>query len=195
MRLIGYVRVSSLAQAQGYGLEVQQEAIKRYCDAHGHELISIEEEVGSAIKTRPVFERVKKKVLQGKADGLIAYRLDRVGRSVRDLTNIADELRRAGKALVFVQNGIDTATAEGRLLFSVLAAIAEYERTLLLERTRAGRELARKQGKICHRPRKEIDPDLLRTLKARGVSHRAMAKALGISRSTLLRRLDELGLR
>ncbi len=189
------MRVSSVSQTQGYGLEVQRRAIEQYCEVHGHELLSIEGEVKSAIKSRPVFERVKRKILEGKADGLIAYRLDRVGRSVKDLAVIADEFQRAGKALIFVQNAIDTSTPEGKLLFNLLAAIAEYERTLLLERTKAGRELAEKQGKICHRPRKEIDPRILKDLKQKGVSHRRMAQILGISRTTLLKRLDELGLR
>jgi DNA invertase Pin-like site-specific DNA recombinase len=157
--------------------------------------LEIEEEVRSAIKTRPVFDKVKEKVLNGKADGLIAYRLDRVGRSVKDLANIADEFQKAGKALIFVQNAIDTTTPEGKLLFNLLAAIAEYERTLLLERTRAGRELAEKQGKICHRPRKLLDPKILTEMTRKGMSHRMMAKTLGVSRATLLRRLDELGLR
>jgi DNA invertase Pin-like site-specific DNA recombinase len=195
MKLIGYVRVSSVSQTQGYGLEVQRQAIEQYCAIHGHELLEIEEEVRSAIKTRPVFDKVKEKVLNGKADGLIAYRLDRVGRSVKDLANIADEFQKAGKALIFVQNAIDTSTPEGKLLFNLLAAIAEYERTLLLERTRAGRELAEKQGKICHRPRKLLDPKILTEMKRKGMSHRMMAKTLGVSRATLLRRLDELGLR
>jgi DNA invertase Pin-like site-specific DNA recombinase len=64
-----------------------------------------------------------------------------------------------------------------------------------LERTRAGRELAEKQGKICHRPRKLLDPKILTEMKRKGMSHRMMAKTLGVSRATLLRRLDELGLR
>jgi len=195
MKLIGYVRVSSVSQTQGYGLEVQKEAIVGYCALHGHELLGIEEEVRSAIKARPVFEKVKERILSGEADGLIAYRLDRVGRSVKDLANIADEFQKAGKALIFVHNAIDTSTPEGKLLFNLLAAIAEYERTLLLERTKAGRELAERQGKICHRPRKQIDPRLLVELKKKGMSHRMMAKTLGIARSTLLKRLDELGLR
>lgn len=195
MRLIGYVRVSSVSQAQGYGLEVQRKAIERYCKVHGHRLLEIKDEVRSAVKARPVFERLKGEILRGKADGLIAYRLDRVGRSVKDLANIADEFQRAKKALIFVQDAINTSSPEGKLLFSLLAAIAEYERTLLLERTKAGRELAEKQGKICHRPRLEIDPKVIRDLKGKGVSHRMMARILGISRTTLLKRLDELGLR
>ncbi len=82
-------------------------------EVHGHELLSIEGEDKSAIKSRPVFERVKRKILEDKADGLIAYRLDRVGRSVKDLALIADEFQRAGKALIFVQNAIDTSTPKG----------------------------------------------------------------------------------
>jgi len=195
LRLIGYVRVSTARQREGYSLEAQREAIERYCQAHGHELVDIEEESESAIKARPVFQRVKARVLEGKADGLIVAKLDRLGRSVRDLANIAEELSQHGKQLISVGDNIDTSTSNGKLLFHILSAIAEYERELLIERTKAGRALAEKQGKICHRPRKEIDPKVLREMKAKGVSHRMMAKILGVSRATILKRLDELGLR
>jgi len=195
LRLIGYVRVSTARQREGYSLEAQREAIERYCQAHGHELVAIEEESESAIKARPVFQRVKSQVLNGKADGIIVAKLDRLGRSVRDLANIAEELSQAGKQLISVGDSIDTSTSNGKLLFHILSAIAEYERELLIERTKAGRALAEKQGKICHRPRKEIDPKVLREMKAKGVSHRMMAKILGVSRATILKRLDELGLR
>jgi len=101
LKLIGYLRVSTARQKdEGYSLETQREAIQRYCQAHSHELISLEEESESAIKTRPVFQRVKERVLNGKADGLIIAKLDRLGRSVRDLANIAEELRRQGKQLI-----------------------------------------------------------------------------------------------
>jgi len=195
LRLIGYVRVSTARQREGYSLEAQREAIERYCQAHGHELVVIEEESESAIKARPVFQRVKAQVLDGKADGLIVAKLDRLGRSVRDLANIAEELSQYGKQLISVGDNIDTSTSNGKLLFHILSAIAEYERELLIERTKAGRALAEKQGKICHRPRKEIDPKVLKEMKAKGVSHRMMAKILGVSRATILKRLDELGLR
>jgi len=196
MRLIGYLRVSTTRQRdEGYSLEAQKEAIKHYCHARGYELIALEEESESAIKTRPVFQKVKEQVLNGKADGLIIAKLDRLGRSVRDLANIAEELRRNNKQLISVGDNIDTSSANGKLLFHILSAIAEYERELLIERTKAGRILAERQGKICHRPRKEIDPKALRELKRKGISHRMMAKTLGVSRATVLKRLDELGLR
>jgi site-specific DNA recombinase len=158
LRLIGYLRVSTARQREGFSLEAQREAIERYCQARGYELVAIEEESESAIKTRPVFQRAKAQVLDGKADGLIVAKLDRLGRSVRDLANIAEELSRAGKQLISVGDSIDTSSSNGKLLFHILSAIAEYERELLIERTKAGRALAERQGKICHRPRKEIDP-------------------------------------
>ena len=195
LKLIGYVRVSTARQKEGYSLKAQREVIERYCKAHGYELLDIEEESESAIKARPVFQRVKAQVLNGEADGLIVAKLDRLGRSVRDLANIAEELSQAGKQLISVGDNIDTSTSNGKLLFHILSAIAEYERELLIERTKAGRALAEKQGKICHRPRKEIDPKVLKEMKAKGVSHRMMAKILGVSRATILKRLDELGLR
>ncbi len=199
LKLIGYIRVSTLKQLQeGFSLEAQQEAIERYCNAHGHELVAVEKESESAVKARPVFQRVFKQVLEaqdGELDGLIVAKLDRLGRSVKDLATIASALQEKGKQLISVQDNIDTSTPNGKLLFHILSAIAEYERELLIERTKIGRALAERKGVICHRPRKPIDLELLKELKRRGVSHRKMAKLLGVSKSTILRRLDELGLR
>jgi DNA invertase Pin-like site-specific DNA recombinase len=198
LKLIGYLRVSMVRQKdEGCSLEAQRQAIERYCEAHGHVLPALEEESESAVKARPVFNRVFQKVLSsdGALDGLIVAKLDRLGRSVKDLADIASALREKGKQLISVQDHIDTSSPNGKLLFHILSAIAEYERELLIERTKAGRALAEKKGVICHRPRKPIDLELLKELKLRGVSHRRMAKLLGVSKSTVLRRLDELGLR
>jgi site-specific DNA recombinase len=115
LKLIGYLRVSTARQREGFSLEAQREAIERYCQARGYELVAIEEESESAIKTRPVFQRAKAQVLDGKADGLIVAKLDRLGRSVRDLANIAEELSRAGKQLISVGDSIDTSSSNGKL--------------------------------------------------------------------------------
>jgi len=119
MRLIGYARVSSVSQAQGYGLEVQRRAIEGYCALHGHELLGIEEEVRSALKSRPVFERVKEKVLNGGADKLIAYRLDCIGRSLKDLATIAEEFQR-GEGSDLRAERHRHLDPEGKLLFNRL---------------------------------------------------------------------------
>jgi DNA invertase Pin-like site-specific DNA recombinase len=197
MKLIGYIRVSTARQGEGFSLKAQKEAITRYCKTYKHKLIAIEAESKSAIRERPVFDKLFKKLIapNSNLDGLIVAKLDRLGRSVKDLADIAAELHQHKKQLISVADNIDTSTPNGKLLFHILSAIAEYERELLIERTKAGRALAEKEGKICHRPRKPLDEKTLRQLKAKGVSHRVMARTLGISRSTLLRRLDELGLR
>lgn len=197
MKLIGYIRVSTARQQEGFSLKAQKEAISRYCKASKHQLIAVEAESKSAIRTRPVFDKLFAHITAptAKIDGLIVAKLDRLGRSVRDLANIAEELRKHTKQLISVHDTIDTSTPNGKLLFHILSAIAEYERELLLERTKAGRALAEKQGKLCHRPKKPIDEKALQQLKAKGVSHRVMAKSLGVARSTILRRLDELKLR
>lgn len=197
MKLIGYIRVSTARQQEGFSLKAQKEAISRYCRAQKHQLVAIEAESKSAVRSRPVFDKLLARInaSTSKVDGLIVAKLDRLGRSVRDLANIVEELRRHDKQLVSVHDTIDTSTPNGKLLFHILSAIAEYERELLLERTKAGRALAEKQGKLCHRPKKPIDPKVLQAMKEKGTSHRVMAKALGVARSTLLRRLDELRLR
>ncbi len=198
LKLIGYLRVSTVRQKEdGYSLEAQRQAIQRYCKSLGYQLLGLEEESESAVKARPVFHKLFEKVLNsdGAVDGLIVAKLDRLGRSVKDLADIAAELRTHNKQLISVHDHIDTSSPNGKLLFHILSAIAEYERELLIERTKAGRALAEKQGVLCHRPRKPIDLELLKELKKRGVSHRRMAQLLGISKSTILRRLDELGLR
>jgi len=197
LRLIGYIRVSTVKQLQeGFSLEAQQEAIERYCRAHGYELVALEKESESAVKARPVFQKVFQRVLEDEeVDGLIVAKLDRLGRSVKDLADIAAALREKDKQLISVSDHIDTSSLNGKLLFHILSAIAEYERELLIERTKIGRAIAERKGVICHRPRKPIDLELLKELKKRGVSHRRMAKLLGVSKSTILRRLDELGLR
>ena len=198
LKLIGYLRVSTVRQrADGYSLQAQRQAIQRYCKSLGYQLLGLEEESESAVKARPVFNKLFHKVLNsnGTIDGLIVAKLDRLGRSVKDLADIASELREKEKQLISVHDHIDTSSSNGKLLFHILSAIAEYERELLIERTKAGRALAEKQGVICHRPRKPLDVELLSELKRRGVSHRKMAQLLQISKSTVLRRLDELGLR
>jgi len=101
LKLIGYIRVSTVKQLQeGFSLEAQQEAIERYCKAHGYELIALEKESESAVKARPVFNKVFQRVLEDEdVDGLIVAKLDRLGRSVKDLADIAAALREKEKQL------------------------------------------------------------------------------------------------
>ena len=196
MSFLGYIRVSTTKQSKQFSLPAQRQAIQSFCKHKGYKLAGIQEEARSAVKDRPVFDQVFQRVMTDQAiDGLIIAKLDRMGRSVKDLANIATQLNEAKKQLVSVHDNLDTATTNGRLLFNLLAAVAEYERELLLERTGEGRRHAAKQGKVMNRPRKEIDLAELKSLHRKQVPIEQMARLFGVHKDTIRRRLDEMGLR
>lgn len=129
-------------------------------------------------------------------DTLCVWKLDRFARSLIDLVTMVDTLRERGigfKVLTGALANIDPGTADGRLMLQVVGAMAEFERSLIKERTRAGLDAAKAQGRTGGRP-SVVDEDVLtvaRARKAKGESVSAIAKALGISRATLYRHLGE----
>ncbi|MFD7080308.1 recombinase family protein [Streptomyces sp. NPDC059918] len=129
-------------------------------------------------------------------DTLCVWKLDRFARSLIDLVTLVDSLaaRRIGfKVLTGALASIDPNTPDGRLMLQVVGAMAEFERSLIKERTRAGLDAARAQGRVGGRPA-VMDADKLAAAKARkgkGESVTAIAKALGVSRATLYRALSE----
>ncbi|KUL31337.1 recombinase family protein [Streptomyces regalis] len=129
-------------------------------------------------------------------DVLCVWKLDRLGRSLIDLVSIVDGLRERGigfRVLDGALSAVDTTSADGRLFFQIIAAMAEFERSLIKERTRAGLDAAKAQGRTGGRP-SVVDEDVLtvaRARQAKGESVSAIAKALGISRATLYRHLGE----
>jgi len=196
MKLLGYVRVSTVKQSRQFSLSAQKESIQEYCKMKKHKLAAIEEESRSAVGERPVFDETLNLVLENdNIDGLIIAKLDRMGRSVKDLADIGERLKEKGKQLISVHDNLDTSTANGRLLFNMLAAIAEYERELLLERTKEGRKRAQAEGKLMHRPRKEIDLNELKSLYLQEVPIAQLARVFDVHKDTVRRRLDEMGLR
>jgi DNA invertase Pin-like site-specific DNA recombinase len=127
-------------------------------------------------------------------DVLVCWKLDRVARSVVDLINLVDALAARGigfKVLTGALSGIDTTTADGRLFLTIIGGMAEFERSLIVERTLSGLDAARAEGRIGGRPR-AVDADThaaLRARRERGESVAKAAKALGISRATAYRAL------
>ncbi len=123
-------------------------------------------------------------------DTLVVWKLDRLGRSLSHLIALISQLEARGVAFRSLSEAIDTGTAGGRLLFHVMGALAEFERTLISERTRAGMASAKLRGASLGRPRK-LSPDQIasarRTLLATGRSVRDIANKLSVSRSTLRR--------
>jgi DNA invertase Pin-like site-specific DNA recombinase len=143
MKLIGYIRVSSEGQADNSSLDDQQDRINAYCTALNHELISTYQDVQSGGKSenRKGLQTAIADVLAGKADGIIVLKLDRLGRRASDVLTLIDkELQPNNKALVVVDMNMDTSTATGKLVLTMLAGVAEFEKSQINERTKNGKK-------------------------------------------------------
>lgn len=148
MKLVGYVRVSSEGQRDNTSIPEQVRRITAYCDAYGHELLDLYQEVGSGkdTKNRPQFLAAMDHVANG-ADGIIALKLDRIARNCRDvLTLVEDVLQPNNKALVLLDLNVDTSTSVGKMILTMMAAVAELERSQISERTQGGRKAKAEKG-------------------------------------------------
>ena len=177
---IGYARVSTEDQTT----DPQIDALT----AHGCETIYSENASGKNTD-RPELESCLKALRAG--DTLTVWRLDRLGRNLADLIRIVNDLEGRGVGFASLTESIDTTTPAGKLVFHVFAALAEFERNLIRERTMAGLKAARARGKSSGRPRKLQGKELAMatTLMAdRDNDITEVAKQFGVHRSTLYRR-------
>lgn len=135
-QLVGYARVSTKEQ----NLDLQLDALKNAgCVKIFHEKVS-------ALSQRKELDRALEYLRAG--DSLVIWRLDRLGRSLKDLVTIIEDLRNTGVGFKSLNDGIDTSSPMGKLQFGIFAALAEYEREIIVQRTRAGLEAAKKRGKV-----------------------------------------------
>lgn len=136
---IGYVRVSTEGQAtEGISLEAQQAKIRAWCDVNDYELQGIEVDAGLSggrADNRPALQKALERACDLKGTALVVYSLSRLARSTKDTIEIADRLDKAGADLVSLSEKIDTTSAAGRMVFRVLAVLAEFERDQISERT------------------------------------------------------------
>lgn len=181
--LIGYARVSTEDQK----LDLQKDALIKA----GVEPVNIYEEYVSGVKTnRPQFKLALRHLREG--DCLVVWRLDRLGRSLIELVTVAQELAERKVELRSLTESIDTTTAGGRLIFNVFAAVAQFERDIISERTKAGLAAARARGRRGGRKGK-LKPEqirlALRMIEDPLLTMEQIAKALGVARSTLHRTL------
>ena len=135
---------------------------------------------------RPALTELLAAVRRRDVDAVAVTKLDRFARSTRHLCELSDELKAVGADLIVLDQAIDTSTPSGKLLFDVLAAVAEFEGGLIRERTMAGLEAARRRGKKLGRPRAKRDPRLLarvRRLRKAGRSFSQIGGVLGVSKA------------
>ena len=189
---IGYMRVSKADGSQA--VDLQRDALI----AAGVDPAHLYEDHASGKKdNRPGLEACLKALRAG--DTLVSWKLDRLGRDLRHLVNLVDELTKRGIGLrVLAGQGanIDTTTANGRLVFGIFAALAEFERELIVERTMAGLQAARARGRNGGRPFKMTNAKLRLAQAAMGQPETKVSELcaeLGITRQTLYRHVDPKG--
>lgn len=186
--IIGYARVSTEDQ----DLTSQIEAIEKYA-AERNERVNVFHEKQSGGKIdRVELEKAFDSLREG--DTFVVYKLDRLARSTKQLYDIKEKLERWGVYFASLSDKIDTTTAAGRAMFGMIAVFAEFERNLIQERTRAGLESARKQGRKGGRPPlKESQKQQIRKLYEGGERAKDIAEEYGIARSTVYKVINESG--
>lgn len=176
MAIIGYARVSTTGQDLG----AQEDALREA----GCERVYADHGKSGARASRPEWDRCREALRD--SDTLVVTKLDRLGRSLRNVLTVVDELAAEEVALRILDLAADTSTASGRMVLSVLGAVAELERELARERTIAGLEAARRRGRTGGRPR-VLDAERLRDLRQLvdgGMSVTRAAELIRVSRST-----------
>jgi DNA invertase Pin-like site-specific DNA recombinase len=175
-----YARVSTQDQT----CENQLAELRRYVAARGWSAAEyVDAGVSGAKDSRPALDQLLKDAKRRRFDVLCVWRLDRLGRNLKHLITLLDDLQALGIAFVSLGEGIDATTPAGRLQFSILSSIAEFERARIAERVRAGLARVRAQGKRLGRPRVSAAPDGVPA----GLTVRDAAKAWGVSKSTAAR--------
>lgn len=185
-----YTRVSTKTQ----DLQIQKDEILKYCKFKEYEIVAMYEDKLSGKNTERIgLQKMLNdiKVNPLGIEAIIVFKLDRLGRSIRDLINIVDTLQKCNIGFVSISNNIDTTTKDGRLFFYMMSAIAEYERELILERVTMGREAAIANGAIIGRPEKEINIEEVKKLISQGITKVRICKDLKIHRTTLDKKLKE----
>jgi len=175
---------------------LQLEELRQVASQRGWRVIGeyVDEGISGCRQDRPALGRLLIDAQRGRIDTVVVWKLDRLGRSLQHLLRLLDDLQRLGVGFVSVRDaGIDTTTAQGRLMLQVLGAFAEFERALIQERVRAGVERAQAAGKHCGRPKVEVDVRPALALIKEGHGLKAISTMLKMSRSTLRRRLTEAG--
>lgn len=176
--IIGYARVSTTDQ----NLSLQREALEK----SGCEKI-YEDEISGTRANRPGLDKALEMLREG--DTLIVWKLDRLGRSVKNLITLVSDLNAKGIHFQSLTDSIDTSTPSGRFFFHVITSLAEMERELIVERTKAGLEAANKLGRKGGRKRKMTDRKLnaAKKLLESGILPKDVANNLGVSLATLYR--------
>jgi len=163
--------------------------LRDYCRARGWEQVTeyVDQGISGTRERRPALDGMMAEVKARRVDVVVVAAFDRFGRSVRHLVEVLDLFHHLGVEFISLREQVDTGSALGQAIFTIIAAIAQLERSLIVERVKAGLRRARAEGKRLGRPRLRVDVRHLERIVERGLPVRAAAKELGISPSSFLR--------
>ena len=185
MRPAIYARVSTTGQGQSPEMQIRE--LHEYCERRGWQMAGeyVDAGISGAKDSRPELNRLMTDAHRRRFDAVVVWKFDRFARSVSHLLRALETFNALGVAFVSLSEQIDTSTPTGRMVFTVLGAVAELERSLIAERVRAGLRNARAKGKQLGRPRVAVDAAQIARLRASGHSWRAIANKLGVSVGTV----------
>jgi DNA invertase Pin-like site-specific DNA recombinase len=182
-----YLRVSTAEQNP----ESQELDVRQFVTGRGWDVTGTYQDVGvsGARERRAALDQLLRDAWQGKFEAVVAWDLSRIARNTLHALQLLRQFQDGGVRLIFVRQLFDTAGPMGQAVYTMLALFAEFERSLLIERVRAGMARARAEGRRIGRPPRPVDIGELRRLRAQGFSLRKVSQMTGIPTSTVAKRL------
>ncbi len=180
-RVAIYARISTTNHGQDVGLQTREQ--HQFAEARGWQVFDdyIDQGVSGSKDSRPELNRLMADAHKRRFDVVCVWKFDRFARSVSHLLRALETFQALGIEFVSLSEQLDTSTPTGKMVFTVLGAVAELERSLIAERVKAGLRNAKAKGKRLGRPRKMVDPSKIANLRAQGRSWRTIARQLGMS--------------
>ena len=187
MKIALYARVSTLDKGQDPTMQLRE--LREYCQRRGWTVTGefVDVGVSGSKDSRPELNRLMTDAHRRNFDAVLVWRFDRFARSVSHLLRALETFKSQGIEFISYSEQMDTSTPTGKMIFTVLGAVAELERSLIVERVKAGLRNARAKGRHLGRPRKLPDATEIKRLRVQGVSWRAIGKKLGVAPATALK--------
>lgn len=184
MKIAIYTRVST----QDQSVDIQVSDLRRYCEQRGFEIYReySDEGVSGTKDRRPSLDQLMADARKRKFDAMLCWRFDRFARSTKHLITALEEFRHLGIEFISYQENIDTSNPLGKAMFTIVSAIAELERSIIVERVKAGIRRAKENGKRLGRPKRlNLNIEELRNLREQGLSFSRIARTVGTCPATI----------
>jgi DNA invertase Pin-like site-specific DNA recombinase len=187
MRAAIYARVSTANNGQDPTMQTRE--LREYCERRGWTVASEYVDIGisGTKEKRPELDRLLGEAHRRRFDAVVVWRFDRFARSVSHLLRALETFKSLGIEFVSLSEQVDTSTPTGKMVFTVLGAVAELERSLIVERVRAGLRNAKAKGKSLGRPRVAVDVARITPLRLQGLSWAKIGQQLGLGEGTVRR--------